>query len=88
MATLVEDLVSQGVCTPEVVEAVSRQVAAQGNGRLTDALALLGWAVTRVIAGRRYRYVKVGVLVCGALICLVPLWFTFTNVVNLLPANL
>jgi hypothetical protein len=56
MSTLVEDLVSQGVCTPEVVEAVSRQLAAQGSGRLTDSLALMGWAeeksVLRVLAGR------------------------------------
>jgi hypothetical protein len=56
MATLVEDLVSQGVCTPEVLEAVSRQLSAQGGGRLTDSLALLGWAdekaVLRVLAGR------------------------------------
>lgn len=52
------------------------------------ALALLAWALTRIVAGRRYRYAKVGVLVCGFLICLVPLWFSFSNVVDLLPANL
>jgi hypothetical protein len=39
-------------------------------------------------ASRRYRYAKIGVLVCGALICLVPLWFAFAHVVDLLPANL
>lgn len=52
------------------------------------ALALLGWALTRVVASRRYRYAKLGVLVCGALACLVPLWFAFANVVDVLPANL
>ncbi len=52
------------------------------------ALALLAWVLTRVVAARRYRYAKVGVLVCGFLICLVPLWFSFGNVVDLLPANL
>jgi hypothetical protein len=52
------------------------------------ALALLGWALTRVVASRCYRYAKIGALVCGALICLVPLWFAFAHVVDLLPANL
>jgi hypothetical protein len=56
MPTLSEDLVAQGVCTPEVLEAVTRQLSAQGSGRLTDALALLGWAdeksVLRVLAVR------------------------------------
>jgi Type II secretion system (T2SS), protein E, N-terminal domain len=56
MPTLVEDLVAQGVCTPEVVEAVTRQLSAQGGGRLTDALTLMGWAdekaVLRVLAVR------------------------------------
>ncbi len=51
-------------------------------------LALLGWALTRMVASRRYRYAKVGALVCGGLICLVPLWFAFAHVVDLLPANL
>lgn len=49
---------------------------------------MLGWALTRIVASRRYHYAKLGVVVCGALICLVPLWFSFTNVVDLLPANL
>ena len=53
------------------------------------ALALVGWVVTRVLAGRRYSYyAAAAVLVCGALVCLVPLWFAFANVVDLLPANL
>ena len=52
------------------------------------ALALVAWVATRVLAGRRRRYAKLGVLVCGALVCLVPLWFSFAHVVDLLPANL
>jgi sortase A len=52
------------------------------------ALALLVWVATRALAGRRARFAKAGVLVCGALVCLVPLWFAFAKVVDLLPANL
>ncbi len=56
MSTLIEDLLAQGVCTPEVVEAVSRQLTVEGKGRLTDSLALMGWAdekaVLRVLAVR------------------------------------
>ncbi len=64
MATLLEDLVAQGVCTPEVAEAVTRQIAAQGGGRLTDTLVVSGWAderaVLRVLALRgRTRFVTV-----------------------------
>ncbi len=64
MATLLEDLITQGVCTPEVAEAVTRQLAQQGGGRLTDALVISGWAeeraVLRVLAIRdRTRFVTV-----------------------------
>jgi LPXTG-site transpeptidase (sortase) family protein len=52
------------------------------------ALALIGWVVTRVLAAHRYRYAKVLVLVVGSLVCLVPLWFAFENIVDLLPANI
>jgi hypothetical protein len=52
------------------------------------ALALAGWVLTRLLALRRYRYAKVSVLLAGALVCLVPLWFAFGSVVDLLPANL
>jgi len=52
-------------------------------------LALAAWVVTRLLAAaRRYRYTKFLVLAGGALVCLVPLWFAFENVVNLLPPNL
>lgn len=52
------------------------------------ALALAGWVATRIAAARKRRYDKVLVLLGGALVCLVPLWFAFGNVVDLLPANI
>jgi LPXTG-site transpeptidase (sortase) family protein len=51
------------------------------------ALAVVAWVATRLLAVRKYRYAKVMVLLSGGLVCLVPLWFTFENAVNLLPAN-
>jgi sortase A len=51
-------------------------------------IALAGWAITRIAAARGRRFSKVAVLFGGALVCLVPLWFAFGNVVNLLPANI
>ena len=33
----------------------------------------VGLGTDPVMASRRYRYAKLGVLVCGALVCLVPL---------------
>jgi sortase A len=57
--------------------------AALGWGALAVAL----WVLVRVVAARRRRYAKVGVIAAGALACLVPLWFAFGAAVNLLPAN-
>jgi LPXTG-site transpeptidase (sortase) family protein len=51
-------------------------------------LALLGWIATRVFAGHLRRYSKALVLVAGVLVCLVPLWFAFEHLVDLLPANI
>jgi sortase A len=51
-------------------------------------IALAAWAVARIVATRRRRYNKVAVLLAGGLVSLVPLWFAFGNVVNLLPANI
>ncbi len=51
------------------------------------ALAVAVWVVTRLLAGRRHRYAKVALLVAGALVSLVPLWFAFGAAVDLLPAN-
>jgi sortase A len=52
------------------------------------AIALAAWVITRIVAARRRRYNKVAVLFAGALVCLVPLWFAFGSVVDLLPANI
>jgi hypothetical protein len=51
-------------------------------------LALLAWVGTRVFTARLPRYGKVMVLVAGTVICLVPLWFAFEHLVDLLPANI
>ncbi len=51
-------------------------------------IALAAWVVTRIVATRRRRYNKVAVLLGGGLVALVPLWFAFGNLVNLLPANI
>jgi sortase A len=51
------------------------------------ALAVAVWVAARLVARRRLRYAKVGVLAAGALVCLVPLWFAFGAAVGLLPAN-
>jgi LPXTG-site transpeptidase (sortase) family protein len=51
------------------------------------ALAVGVWVATRLLAARRHRYAKVALLVAGALVSLVPLWFAFGAAVNLLPAN-
>jgi hypothetical protein len=51
-------------------------------------IALAAWVITRIVAARRRRYNKVAVLFGGALVCLVPLWFAFGSVVDLLPANI
>lgn len=52
------------------------------------ALVLVMWVAARLLAARRKRYAGFALLLTGALACLVPLWFTFENLVNLLPANL
>lgn len=61
---------------------------AWAGASLWGALALLCWVGARALAGRQRRRGKVLVLSVGALVCLLPLWFTFGNVVNLLPANI
>jgi hypothetical protein len=49
-------------------------------------LALSVWVVARVVGARARRRGWLAV-VLGAVICLVPLWFLFENVVRLLPPN-
>lgn len=51
------------------------------------ALAVVAWVATRLLAARRRRYAKLAFLLGGVLVCLVPLWFAFGAVVDLLPAN-
>jgi sortase A len=51
-------------------------------------IALGAWVITRIVASRRRRYNKAAVLFGGALVCLVPLWFAFGSVVDLLPSNI
>jgi len=78
--------------------AASLSASATGSGSGTGGagagavgwgvLALAAWAITRIVAARRRRYSKVAVLFGGALVCLVPLWIAFGNVVDLLPANI
>lgn len=63
----------------------AQQVQAVGWG----AMAIGLWAITRVAANRRRLLgPKAVVVVLGALVCLVPLWFAFENIVDLLPANI
>ncbi len=51
-------------------------------------LALAVWVTARVLGARRRRWGKAAVLVPGAAVALVPVWFVFENLVRLLPANL
>ena len=51
------------------------------------ALAVVVWVAARLLAARHRRYAKMAFLLGGVLICLVPLWFAFGAVVDLLPAS-
>jgi LPXTG-site transpeptidase (sortase) family protein len=51
------------------------------------ALAVASWVGTRLLASRQRRWAKFGLLLGGALVTAVPLWFAFGEVVKLLPAN-
>jgi LPXTG-site transpeptidase (sortase) family protein len=68
--------------------------AAKGDGATWAAtigwaaLALLAWVITRIGAAHLRRYSKVLMLTFGALVSLVPLWFAFGNLVDLLPASI
>ncbi len=50
-------------------------------------LALAVWVTARVVGARRRRWGKAAVVVPGAVLALVPVWFVFENLVRLLPAN-
>ncbi len=69
----------------------SQETATGGTWAATvgwAVLALFVWVVTRVAAAHRRRYEKVALLAAGALVCLVPLWFAFQNLVDLLPPSI
>jgi sortase A len=51
------------------------------------AAALL-WISVRIVAAHRRRWRRLGLLLSGAVSCLVPLWFFFENVVRLLPQSI
>lgn len=50
-------------------------------------LALGAWVAVRLLAAKRCGYSKGLVVLGGAVLCLLPLWFAFENAVVLLPAN-
>ncbi len=52
------------------------------------ALVLLLWVAVRLLVHRTRRWARVGVLVAGVAVCLIPLWFAFENAVRLLPPNI
>lgn len=52
------------------------------------ALVVLGWILVRIMVALTRRWTRAAVLAGGIVACAVPLWFTFENVVRLLPANM
>jgi sortase A len=61
---------------------------AWGPALLFGAAVVVLWIATRLLVHRTRRWKRAGVLVVGIAVCLVPLWFTFENVVRLLPPNI
>jgi sortase A len=55
---------------------------------LYGGLVVLLWIGTRLLINRTRRWARVGAIVVGIGICLIPLWFFFENVVRLLPQNI
>lgn len=55
---------------------------------LYGALVVVLWVGTRLLINRTRRWTRAGVYVVGIAACLVPLWFTFENVVRILPQNI
>jgi sortase A len=52
------------------------------------ALMVLLWVGTRILINRTRRWARAGAYLGGIVVCLVPLWFCFENVVRLLPQNI
>lgn len=55
---------------------------------LFGGIVLVGWILVRLLINRTRRWRRVGAYVGGIAVCLVPLWFLFENVVQLLPQNI
>jgi sortase A len=55
---------------------------------LFGGLVVILWIGTRVLVNRTRRWARVGALVVGIGVCLVPLWFCFENAARLLPQNI
>jgi sortase A len=64
------------------------QNGAWGPTLLFGAAVVVLWIGTRLLINRTRRWTRAGVVVIGIALCLVPLWFTFENVVRLLPPNI
>lgn len=52
------------------------------------ALVVVLWAGVRILINRTRRWARAGAYLGGIVVCLVPLWFCFENVVRLLPQNI
>ena len=79
--------------SPSGVLAAGENLGQGQNGAWAPTLlfgaAVVGlWIGTRLLINRTRRWTRAGVVVVGIALCLVPLWFTFENVVRLLPPNI
>jgi hypothetical protein len=52
------------------------------------AAVVVLWVLTRLAVARTRRWRRAGALAGGIVVCALPLWFCFENVVRLLPTNL
>ncbi|HLH46006.1 MAG TPA: sortase [Acidimicrobiales bacterium] len=52
------------------------------------AAVVVLWVLTRLAVARTRRWRRAGALATGIVVCAVPLWFCFENVVRLLPTNI
>jgi sortase A len=98
---LVADLVGRPIPTPTVTAtATAKPVPSQpvnlGSGNTNGwppaiaygAAAAVLWILTRILVARSRRWRRLGAFSAGVVVCAVPLWFCFENVVRLLPQNI
>jgi len=52
------------------------------------AIVVILWILVRLLINRTRRWWRVGAYIGGVVVCLIPLWFCFENVVLLLPQNI